>query len=143
MPIKFIGGDNFSIISQINKDHMAVAIALNARTSFEAEDEGKVLTDYLNGECASNLLEMGNCYLSNSIDIKELFKFRVNKNSAAKYYLYTYVQDRVNGMYTQSKARLMKTRARVNLPRILDEVQAEYIIKDSSLLGEKEVIRPF
>lgn len=143
MPIKFVGGDNFSIISQINKDHMAVAIALNARTALEAEDEGKILTDYLNGECASNLLEMGDCYLSNSIDIRELFKFRVNKNSAAKYYLYTYVQDRVNGMYTQSKARLMKTRARMNLPRILDEIQVEYIIKDSSLLGEKEIIRPF
>lgn len=143
MPIKFVGGDNFSIISQINKDHMAVAIALNARTALEAEDEGKILTDYLNGECASNLLEMGDCYLSNSIDIRELFKFRVNKNSAAKYYLYTYVQDRVNGMYTQSKARLMKTRACVNLPRILDDIQVEYIIKDSSLLGEKEIIRPF
>ena len=143
MSIKFVGGDNFSIISQINKDHMAVAIALNARTVLEAEDEGKILTDYLNGECASNLLEMGDCYLSNSIDIRELLKFRVNKNSAAKYYLYTYVQDRVNGMYTQSKARLMKTRARMNLPRILDEIQVEYIIKDSSLLGEKEIIRPF
>ena len=143
MFIKFVGGDNFSIISQINKDHMAVAIALNARTALEAEDEGKILTDHLNGECASNLLEMGDCYLSNSIDIRELFKFRVNKNSAAKYYLYTYVQDRVNGMYTQSKARLMKTRARMNLPRILDKIQVEYIIKDSSLLGEKDIIRPF
>ena len=143
MSIKFVGGDNFSIISQINKDHMAVAIALNAKTSLEAEDEGKILTDYLNGECASNLLEMGDCYLSNSIDIRELFGFRVNKNCAAKYYLYTYIQDRVNGMYTQSKARLMKTRARMNLPRILDEIQVEYIIKDSSLLGEKEIIRPF
>ena len=122
---------------------MAVAIALNARTALEAEDEGKILTDYLNGECASYLIEMGDCYLSNSIDIRELLKFRVNKNSAAKYYLYTYVQDRVNGMYTQSKARLMKTRARMNLPRILDEIQVEYIIKDSSLLGEKEIIRPF
>ena len=143
MSIKFVGGDNFSIISQINKDHMAVVIALNARTVLEAEDEGKILTDYLNGECASYLIEMGDCYLSNSIDIRELLKFRVNKNSAAKYYLYTYVQDRVNGMYTQSKARLMKTRARMNLPRILDEIQVEYIIKDSSLLGEKEIIRPF
>lgn len=143
MSIKFVGGDNFSIISQINKDHIAVAIALNARTALEAEDEGKILTDYLNGECASNLIEMGDCYLSNSIDIRELLKFRVNKNSAAKYYLYTYVQDRVNSMYTQAKARLMKTRARMNLPRILDEIQVEYIIKDSSLLGEKEIIRPF
>ena len=143
MSIKFVGGDNFSIISQTNKDHMAVAIALNARTALEAEDEGKILTDYLNGECASYLIEMGDCYLSNSIDIRELFKFRANKNSAAKYYLYTYVQDRVNGMYTQAKARLMKTRARMNLPRILDEIQVEYIIKDSSLLGEKEIIRPF
>lgn len=143
MPIKFIGGDNFSIISQINKDHMAVAIALNAKTALEAEDEGKILTDYLNGECASNLLEMGDCYLANSIDIKELFRFRINKNNTTKYYLYTYVQDRVNGIHTQSKARLMKARARVNLPRILDEIQAEYIIKDSSLLGEKEIIRPF
>ena len=143
MSIKFVGGDNFSIISQINKDHMAVVIALNARTVLEAEDEGKILTDYLNGECASYLIEMGDCYLSNSIDIRELLKFRVNKNSAAKYYLYTYIQDRVNGMYTQSKARLMKTRARMNLPRILDEIQVEYIIKDSSLLGEKEIIRPF
>lgn len=143
MAIKFVGGDNFSIISQINKDHMAVAIALNAKTALEAEDEGKILTDYLNGECASYLLEMGDCYFSNFIDIRELFKFRVNKNSAAKYYLYTYVQDRVNGMYTQSKARLMKTRARMNLPRILDEIQVEYIIKDSSLLGEKDIICPF